>query len=309
MAQDKADISVIICTYTEERWNDLVAAVESVQQQKFLPNEIIVVVDHNPILLERVLEHMPDVVVVENKEVQGLSGARNTGIAVAKSQLIAFLDDDAIATMDWLMFLCNEFADQQVLGVGGAIIPLWMGHKPAWLPEEFYWVVGCTYRGLPQTTQKIRNPIGANIAFRRELFTSVGGFRSGIGRIGSRPMGCEETELCIRAQQRWPQGFFLYVPQASVFHRVPKNRANFRYFCSRCYSEGLSKAAITRYVGLHDGLSSERNYIYRALSAGILRNIACLVVRGDWQGLVRAFAIIVGLLITVVGYMVGTVSS
>src|SRR5260370_40360935 len=97
MAQTVYDISVIICAYTQERWRDLVAAVESVQQQTLSPREIIVVVDHNPNLLKRVREHIAGVLAVENREVKGLSGARNSGATSAKGAAIAIPDDDAMA--------------------------------------------------------------------------------------------------------------------------------------------------------------------------------------------------------------------
>ncbi len=88
-----SDSSVVICAYTEERWNELIATIESVQCQTLPPNEIIVVIDHNPQLLKRVQEHILDVIVVENTETYGLSGARNSGIATARSHIVAFLDD------------------------------------------------------------------------------------------------------------------------------------------------------------------------------------------------------------------------
>src|SRR6266567_6901037 len=75
VSQTTYDISVIICAYTEDRWNDLVAAIESVQQQTLSPREIIVVIDHNPGLLERARQHASGV-VVENTGARGLSGAR-----------------------------------------------------------------------------------------------------------------------------------------------------------------------------------------------------------------------------------------
>lgn len=306
MTQTARDISVIICAYTDNRWNDLVAAVESVQQQTLPPSEVILVIDHNPGLLERVREQVPGVVVVENTEARGLSGARNCGIALAKSQIIAFLDDDAVATPNWLMFLCEGYTDPQVLGSGGPVIPRWLDKAPAWLPEEFYWVVGCTYRGMPQTVTTIRNPIGANMAFRQEVFDTVGGFRSGIGRVGTRPVGCEETELCIRAQQHWPGRIFLYQPQASVFHRVAGNRTDWRYFCARCYAEGLSKAVVTRYVGAKDSLASERNYTLRTLPQGVVRGLTDALFHHDLNGLARAGAIVIGLVVTTAGYLVGS---
>src|SRR5690348_6202707 len=120
MTETVSDISVIICVYTEERWHDLVAAIESVQQQMLHPEEIIIVVDHNAKLMQRVQEQLSGVIVVNNTEAPGLSGARNSGIAAANSQIIAFLDDDAVAEPDWLMQLSAEFADTQVLGIGGS---------------------------------------------------------------------------------------------------------------------------------------------------------------------------------------------
>src|SRR6266487_5790170 len=206
------DISVIICAYTQERWHDLVAAVESVRRQSVLPHEIIVVIDHNARLLEQVRVHIPDVIVTENYEPRGLSGARNSGIAMAQGALIAFLDDDTIAEPDWLVRLCSWCENSHVLGVGGSVEPLWLSKLPAWFPEEFYWVVGCTYRGLPEELTVVRNPYGGCTCIRREVFETVGGFRDGIGRIGKRPLGGEETELCIRALQHWPCRVFLCDP-------------------------------------------------------------------------------------------------
>ncbi|MFL5628355.1 MAG: glycosyltransferase family 2 protein [Ktedonobacteraceae bacterium] len=307
MSETAYDISVIICAYTEDRWNDLVAALESVQQQTLVPREIILVIDHNSALLKRVQEHLPDVVVVENTEARGLRGARNSGIAVAQGEIIAFLDDDAVAIPNWLALLCEGYSDSRVLGTGGEVTPSWMGKKPAWLPEEFYWVVGCSYRGMPETAKTIRNPIGANMSFRREIFDTVGDFHSQNGHVGPRHAGgCEETELCIRARRRWPQSVFLYQPQAGVFHRVPGSRTNWRYFCSRCYVEGLAKAVVARHVGARDGLASERAYTLRVLPQGVKRGLTDTLFRHDLTGLARAGAIVVGLAVTTVGYLLGS---
>src|SRR5690349_1535306 len=96
------DISVVICAYTEERWENLVAAVASLESQSIPPREIILVVDHNTSLFERARAHLRSAIVIENREQRGLSGARNSGVAIAEGMLIAFLDDDAIAEPDWL---------------------------------------------------------------------------------------------------------------------------------------------------------------------------------------------------------------
>lgn len=302
------DVSVVICAYAMQRWDQLVAAVESLRAQTVLPREVVVVVDHNPELFERVRNGLPDVIALENREQRGLSGARNSGIAVAKGAHIAFLDDDAVAMPDWLSWLTGYDDDDRVLGVGGAADPIWASGRPRWLPEEFYWTIGCSYRGLPEDTGQVRNPFGGCMCLRREIFEAVGGFRTGVGRVETRPVGCEETELCIRARQHWPQRIFLYEPRARILHHVPDKRSRWAYFCSRCYAEGTSKAVVSKFVGMGDGLSAERAYVLSTLPRGVLRGIADAVKRGDWYGLGRAGAIVAGLAFTTAGYVAGTIS-
>ena len=294
-------ISVIICAYTDVRWNDLIEAVASLRRQQMAPAEVIVVVDHNPGLLARARAEFLDVTVLENTGSQGLSGARNSGLAAASGEIVAFMDEDAAADPTWLEELAGAYADPNVLGAGGAIVPQWQNGRPGWFPEEFDWVVGCTYRGMPRVQNPVRNLIGCNMSLRREVFAEVGGFRPGIGRVGTLPVGCEETELCMRVRQRWPQGELVYVPAAVVRHSVPQARATWAYFRSRCYAEGISKALVTQFVGAQDGLSSERAYTLRTLPAGVLRGLRT-TLRGQAEGLGRAAAIAGGFMLTAIGY-------
>jgi glycosyltransferase involved in cell wall biosynthesis len=298
------DVSVVICCYTEQRWDDLVAAVESVVQQTVAPRETIVVVDYNDRLFERAARELP-ARVVPNAEAKGLSGARNTGIAASTGALIAFLDDDGVAEPDWLFYLTEWHAESQVMGAGGLLRPRWVEPRPRWFPEEFDWVVGCSYRGMPEHASPVRNPLGGSMCIRREVFAAVGSFRSGIGREGTRPFGCEETELSIRARQRWPGRIFLYEPRAIVHHTVPAGRGRWDYFRARCYAEGQSKAFVSRFVGARDGLAAERSYTTRTLPRGVVRGVADLVGVGDPWGAARAGAIMAGLAWTGAGYLVG----
>jgi glucosyl-dolichyl phosphate glucuronosyltransferase len=298
-------VSVVVCAYTLDRWDDLAAAVTSLQHQSRPPAEIIVVSDHNPLLFARVAATWPSVIALENEERRGLSGARNTGVRSAKGDIVAFLDDDATAEAEWLARLLAAYVDSTVLGVGGAILPKWDTSRPAWFPEEFDWVVGCTYKGMPTTRARQRNLIGANMSFRAELFAAAGDFQTDMGRIGVRPLGCEETELCIRGAQTLPGTRYLYEPLARVHHRVPASRTTWRYFVSRCYSEGLSKAQVSGRVGSDAGLASERQYATRTLPAGVLRGIQDALLGRKPGGLGRAAAIIAGLAITGMGYARG----
>lgn len=290
-------MSVVICAYTEHRWNNLLEAVEAVRRQTVSAGEIIVVVDHNPALLERVRQAMPDVVAIENHEARGLGGARNSGVAAARGQVVVFLDDDALPEPDWLASMQSAYANPDVVGVGGAIEPIWEAGRPAWLPEEFYWVVGCTYRGLPETTTPVRNLIGCNMSFRREIFSEVGLFRLGYG--------CDETEFCIRVGQRWPSRQMIYEPKARVGHHVTAARSTWAYFRTRCYFEGGSKAVVSWIAGPKDGLASERNYTMRVLPLGIVRGMLETISGRDRAGIARSGAIIAGLAATVAGYVAG----
>jgi cellulose synthase/poly-beta-1,6-N-acetylglucosamine synthase-like glycosyltransferase len=302
-------VSVVVCAYTMERWADLVGAVRSVQEQSVPALETIVVVDHEPALLSRVRRELDGVIAIPNAEQRGLSGARNSALRRAAGSIVAFLDDDARADADWLAELLRAYADSDAVGVGGTIEADWLQGRPGWFPPEFDWVVGCSYRGLPEATATVRNLIGANMSFRREVFDLVGGFSTDVGRVGTVPMGCEETDLCIRLRQRRPGATTLWVQRARVRHRVPAGRCGWRYFRRRCFAEGRSKAILARQLGAGDALSSERAYVARTLPRGFARGVADAVRRRDPAGAQRALAIIAGLAMTAAGYMAGRIQA
>lgn len=305
------DVSVVICVYTEDRWEDILAAVASVRTQSYPALETLLVVDHNPALLDRLAKEYKEaeeVRVFANAGPRGLSAGRNTGIAAAHGEVIAFLDDDAVAERDWLRHFAAAYADPLVMAVGGRTVPIWAsGRRPAWFPEEFDWVVGCTYRGIPAGLVRVRNVLGGNASFRRSAFDAAGGFATGIGRDGDkRPLGCEETELCIRLSRARPDAVLLIDDRAVIHHRVPEAREHFGYFRTRAYAEGLSKALVARSVGADKGLESERRYATRVLPSGVVRGLrdAALARPG---GVGRAGAIVAGVLTAAGGYVVGTV--
>ncbi|MER7691172.1 glycosyltransferase family 2 protein [Streptomyces sp. NPDC097610] len=305
------DISVVICVYTEDRWEDILAAVSSVRAQSLPALETLLVVDHNATLLDRLSREYKEtdaVRVLANAGPRGLSAGRNTGIAVAHGEIIAFLDDDAVAERDWLRHFASGYADPRVMAVGGRTMPIWAsGRRPAWFPEEFDWVVGCTYKGLPPGRVRVRNVLGGNASFRRTAFDAAGGFATGIGRDGDkRPLGCEETELCIRLTRARPDAILLIDDRAVIHHRVPEPREHFAYFRTRAYAEGLSKALVARSVGADKGLESERRYATRVLPAGVARGLRdTLLARPGGAG--RAGAIVAGVLTAAGGYVLGTV--
>jgi glycosyltransferase involved in cell wall biosynthesis/GT2 family glycosyltransferase len=297
-------ISVLICAYTLDRLDVLSQALESVRAQSAPAHEIVLCVDHSPELLAEARRRWPELHLVENREEQGLSGARNSGVAECSGEVVAFLDDDALAAPDWLERLGEAYRDPNVLGAGGTVRPAWVEGKPGWFPPEFDWVVGCTHSGMPRRREAVRNLVGANMSLRREALVELGGFRHELGRVGTIPAGCEETDLCIRISQRWPDGKILYDPAAAVDHFVPAARGTRQYFTSRCRGEGRSKAVLAGLVGSDSGLEAERTYTSRTLPLGVLRGLGD-ALRGDPSGLSRAAMIVIGLFTTTTGYLSG----
>jgi glycosyltransferase involved in cell wall biosynthesis len=292
----------VVCAYTLERIELIAAAIASLEGQTVPPHEIVLVADYAPELEAEFKRRRPQLKVLANSEQQGLSGARNTGLAAAEGEVVAFLDDDAVAAPDWIERLGAAYADERVLGAGGAVHPNWSQGRPTWFPPEFDWVVGCTHSGMPQRREAVRNLVGANMSFRRRALVEAGGFRHELGRIGKIPAGCEETDLCIRIGKRHPEGEILYDPEAGVDHFVPAERGSFDYFGSRCRGEGRSKAILTALVGGDSGLEAERSYVRRTLPLGFLRGLGG-VFRGDFAGPRRAGAIVYGLASTTGGFL------
>jgi glycosyltransferase involved in cell wall biosynthesis len=300
-------VTVVVCAYTERRWELLGQAVESVLAQDPPPDQLVVVVDHNDLLLRRARSSLPaDVEVVANGATRGLSGARNTGIAHSTSEIVAFLDDDAAADPGWLDALLGHYEAGSVVGVGGIAEAVWPEQgRPRWFPPEFDWVVGCSYVGLPEAVAPVRNLIGCSMSLRRSVFNVVGGFDTAMGRVGAVPLGCEETELAVRARREMVGVEFLHVPDAVVRHHVAPERARVGYFLRRCYAEGLSKGALSKRAGAHDALSSERAYVRRTLPRAVARGVV-EGGRGDQMGFARAAMVVAGLVATAVGYAMTT---
>jgi GT2 family glycosyltransferase len=307
-----ATASVAICAYTMRRWDNLLAAVGSVLRQLRPGDECLVIIDHNAELLAKVLTEFEgadhdhrEVRVLANSGPQGLSGARNTAIAASRGDILAFLDDDAVASELWLDRMRSALADPEVFAVGSAALPQWPGSgRPPWFPPEFDWVVGCSYLGLPAARADVRNVIGAAMAFRREAFELAGVFSTVVGRIGTTPTGCEETELCIRLRQARPTARVSYLPDVAVAHHVTADRLSLSYFFRRCVGEGQSKARVSRLVGAGDALASERTYVRQTLPRGVRRELR-RGLRGDPGGWSTSALIVAGAFLTGFAYVRG----
>lgn len=239
-------VSVVVSVYSKDRLGCLLGCVDSIRGQSVKPWEVIVVLDPEPGLADFFGSRLGGDVRVVVGGGFGLSNARNAGVRNAKGDIVAFIDDDAVADRDWLLNLLKSYEeDSNVVGVGGLVKPLWSGGRPRWFPEELDWVVGCSYKGLPECRAFVRNPIGCNMSFRKEVFEKVGFFRSDVGRFGKRLLSGEEPELSVRILKSFPDAKIVYDPSAVVYHKVHRNRLGFRYLFIRSFNEGVSKAMIS----------------------------------------------------------------
>ena len=298
-------VTVVICAFTTERWGRLLDVIESVRAQTCVPEEVLVVIDHNEELYERLIQIVDDVTVVKSTGPRGLSGARNTGVGLADSDIVAFLDDDAEAAPDCLERLMAMYDDPDVLAVGGRVEPVWEAGRPGFFGKELDWIVGCSYRGMPRVASEVRNVIGANMSFRLEVLRRVGGFNLSLGRQGSTPLGCEETEICIRSKMGAPGSRIVYEPAAVVHHHVPASRGTLSYMLSRSWSEGISKAQVSQIVGHKRALGPERRYVRSVLPRAIVSGIHDWGWDGQPAGLGRAGAVVAVLACTAAGYVRG----
>ena len=301
-------VSVVVCAYTERRWDDLRAACAEVQAQLRADDQFLLVIDHNDALLERARDTWPGLDVLANSHTRGLSGARNAAVDKAVGDIVVFLDDDAVPRPGWLDALRRPYDDPGVFGVGGRAVAAWPhGVRPDHLPPELDWIVGCSYRGLPEERGPVRNLMGCNMSLRREVFDLVGGFDEAIGRVGTTPLGCEETQLCIRLRQARPDVEVVLEPDAVVDHTVGAERLTWTYLRRRAYAEGVSKALIGTDVG-RDAMSSELAYTRYVLPAAMRREVTRLA-RGNRGAAGAAAAIPTALAGFGAGYLAARVGS
>lgn len=274
------------------------------KNQTLKPKEIILVLDPGDELAEFYRSQIPEFVKILISERKGLSSARNTGVNHSTGEIVAFIDDDAMADKKWIEQLAPVYDEFEVVGVGGTTISKWEDKRPFWFPEELDWIVGCSYKGQPSLRATIRNPIGCNMSFRRLVFEKVGLFREDIGRFGTTPLGDEETEFSIRVLNKIPFSKIVHLPSAIVYHKVTKNRGRLKYLWTRSFYEGISKATITHKFGRSEALSTEDQYMKYLFSIGIPSKLKKIY---KLENIGKLFALFLSMFGVFAGFIVGRI--
>lgn len=240
-------LSLIIATYN--RAEQLMVTLDSVARQTLSADRWeCIVVDNNSKddTRQRVkvfaAEHPQLNIVYHLEQNQGLSYARNAGIAKAQGDIIAFVDDDERIVPEFVEAYVELFDSKaDAMSAGGKIVaeyptgrPEWMSHyteQPIANPMDF----GSEVKLFP----KRRIPGGGNMAMRRSVFEEVGVFNTNLGRTGGRLIGGEESELFERMAKRGMACY--YVPRAVMYHIIPESKLQPDYFERLSYNTGISQ--------------------------------------------------------------------
>jgi GT2 family glycosyltransferase len=259
-------VSAVVCTHSLDNYPNLVEAVDSLLAQTHREMEVIIAVDGNAELYERVSAHYGGnkaVSVLLLKENVGVSGARNAGISVAKGDVIAFIDDDAIAEKGWVENLLSTYSEYDAAAVGGKVLPVWLGDKPDYLPEELYWLVGITHEGFAEEkVVEVRNTFGPNMSFKKEVFQKAGMFNENLGfaRKGTSYIQAEEPEFALRMRRELGKGV-IYNPKAVVYHKIPPAKVKVGLLLKRAFYQGYSKALLKKLSISADSVATEKSYL------------------------------------------------
>jgi glycosyltransferase involved in cell wall biosynthesis len=237
-------VSVILCTYN--RSSSLLHALESIAVSQ-MPASFewqVLIVDNNShdqtrevaeAFCRRDTAHFR--YVFESQ--QGKSYALNTGIAQSQGDVLAFTDDDVMVEPNWLQELTKPFEDPGWAGTGGRVyLPLDF-FPPPWLGLDGPYSMGgilALFDPGPEPSAFSTPPIGANMAYRKEVFSKYGGFRTDLGPSPGRAIRYEDTEFGSRLLKAGER--IQYVPSAIVRHAVPAERVHKKYFLTYFYGYG-----------------------------------------------------------------------
>jgi len=196
-------ISVVVASHNGAK--TLKGCLESLEKLNHPDYEVLLVDDGSTDATPQIMESFEWVRYLPQRH-QGLSVARNTGIAAATGELVAFLDADCRADRDWLYYLAGDLLAGSEAGMGG----------PNLLPPDDSPVAAAVQvsPGVPThvmlTDREAEHIPGCNMIFRKSALTAVGCFDPVFQRAG------DDVDVCWRLHQ---SGFRIgFSPSAFVWH-------------------------------------------------------------------------------------------
>lgn len=228
------DVSIIVCTYNRAgSLRQTLAALRSLEIRPDRQWEVIIVDNNSKDNTRCVVEEQQNdwaQLRYEFEPLQGLSHARNLGILSARGQVIMFTDDDVLPEPDWVENTLAGMEKHKAEACGGFIVPIWEVPPPPWLTERFYGFLAV--RNDREDDYVIESlsqaPFGANMAFRKSVFNSLGLFDTTRGRQGKVLASGEDWEMFERILASGMKAVFL--GKSRVHHKVEAFRLTKGYF-------------------------------------------------------------------------------
>lgn len=246
-------LSFIICTYNREKY--IYECLSRLAKNTVKKDWEVVLVNNNSTdntaaECERFVKDFPNIhyrYFVETQ--QGLSYARNRGIAEAKGNWLVFLDDDAMVESDYIENLQSHLKQHpEAAAFGGQIEPLFEDGEPAWYSKWSMGFVSAIDRGnTVHVFPDNKFPIGANMGIKREVIGKVGKFNTELGRTGNNLLAGEEKDLFNRIRKAG--GIILYFPNIGVRHCIPLKRTTKEFIAILGEGVGQSEKLRTRHLG------------------------------------------------------------
>lgn len=267
---DKIKVSAIICTYNRAKY--LGPAIDSLLDQTvpLSDYELIIVDNASTDDTARIAKGYGSKVKYIFEPNQGLSYARNAGFKNSRAEIVAYMDDDAIACRDWIENIIKAFSIGPEIGAaGGKIEPIWEGKKPRWATKELYPHFSCQDKGPnPFYLKEYDYFFGGNAAYRKEILYNCGGFPVKLGRIGKMQLAHEEWPVFNYINEHKLKKY--YLPGIKIDHTVMRHRLNLRWMMNRFYWLGASAVYHDRIYGKMKRTDMARKY-YRLIPAYFTR--------------------------------------
>ena len=151
---------------------------------------------------------------------QGASFARNTGAAIAKGEWVCFMDDDAVATLNYVENILKHIQNKpDAVGFGGRIIPKYIPSEPKWMSYYVSSLVGnFDYAPIPCAFENGKYPLESNMIVKKSVYDKIGGFNVNLpGVVGTLRIGGEGKELFYKILAL---GHIIYYDPAICVHHV-----------------------------------------------------------------------------------------
>ena len=251
---DIDELTIVVPCAFDNRFNDIIQNVTLLR--KFNPYSIImIIVDRNQNLYTQLNDNLQikheNTQIISLSKSNGLSSVRNFSIKQCNTKYIAFIDDDALPTLNWaknLVFTMNKY--ENAIGAGGPIYPLKTKNQKYNLPHPLLWIWGCTYFLFNKSQIiPVSNNFGSNMIFQTKLITKIK-FPDDLATNKFTHQGGEEYFVCQKLRENF-DGNIYFNPNAIVFHRIYNTRYKVSFIFKRVYLESLSKSKMRYKHGLN----------------------------------------------------------